>query len=422
MVFPLLSRAVRRHVRFRLCSSSVVFALAAVSTGLPAAAAEYPLEPGQKTVGEATRYTVKEGEVFGDIARQFDIGYTELVTANPGVNPWVPGAGRTITIPTVHVLPDAPREGIVINLAQWRLFYFPPGGDRVETHPITIGFVGKNTPVGATRVVSKEPNPTWYPPASIRSEEPDLPAAVPPGPDNPLGAFALHLGWKNYLIHGTNKPDSIGRAVSHGCMRLYPEDVEKLFGEVGVGTPVHTVQEPATTGWQGDALYVQVYPSKSQTEEIDTMQPVTSDPATGVEAVVRAAAGNYADLIDWNAVRRAAQQRTGMAVKVADRSPGGMVASRDEEPTARYGASPSQYGSSASRYDASASRYDASASRYGSAYPYDAAPSRFEGSSSRNYGPPPGYEGPASYYAPPPGYGQPAAEGQKLYTNWYTGR
>src|SRR5205807_3234828 len=169
------------------CSAGI--ALLAALAALPAEAAEYPLAPDQSVVGETRRYTVKEGEVFADIARHFDIGYTALVTANPGVDPWLPGVGREITIPALHIMPDAPRQGIVINLAQWRLFYFPPGGDRVETFPITVGFVGKNTPIGVTRIVSKEPSPTWYPPASIRREEPDLPAAVPPGPDNPLGAY-----------------------------------------------------------------------------------------------------------------------------------------------------------------------------------------------------------------------------------------
>jgi len=167
------------------------------------------------------------------------------------------------------------------------------------THPITIGFIGKSTPVGVTQVVKKEANPTWHPPASIRREEPDLPAAVPPGPDNPLGAYALRLGWSNYLIHGTNKPDSIGRTVSHGCIRLYPEDIERLFHQVKVTTNVRTVEQPATAGWKEDALYVQVAPSKAQAEEIDTEKPVTRDhPVRGVSKIVRAAAGEYADLVD----------------------------------------------------------------------------------------------------------------------------
>src|SRR5579884_3669819 len=160
------------------CLSSATFAALALAAGLasaPAWSAEYALAPGQQAVGENARYTVRRGDVFADIARRFDLGYTELAAANPGIDPWVPPPGTVLTIPTLHVLPNAPHQGIVINLAQSRLYYFPPGGDRVETYPITIGFIGKNTPVGVTRVVNKEANPTCYPPASIRREEPDLP-------------------------------------------------------------------------------------------------------------------------------------------------------------------------------------------------------------------------------------------------------
>lgn len=283
---------------------------------VPTAAAEYALAPGQRVIGDLSRHVIKQGDVFPEIARHFDVGYTALVAANPGVDPWLPGAGREITIPSLYILPDAPPQGIVVNLAQWRLFYFPPGGDRVETYPLGLGIIGRKTPLGTTRVVSKEPNPAWYPPPSIRAERPELAAVVPPGPDNPLGAFALHLGWPSYLIHGTNKPDGVGRNVSHGCIRLYPEDIEKLFDSVAVGTPVRVVGQSAAVARTADGLYVEVYPSKLQTEEIDTERPVTSDPAEGVEALVRAAAGPYADSVDWNAVAQAAQDRTGMPVPV----------------------------------------------------------------------------------------------------------
>jgi hypothetical protein len=268
---------------------------------------------------------------------------------------------------------------------------------------------------------------------------------VPPGPDNPLGAYAMHLGWKSYLIHGTNKPDSIGRAVSHGCMRMYPEDVEKMFGEVGVGTSVRTVQQPATAGWRGDALYVQVYPSKSQTEEIDTMQPVTSDPANGVDAIVRAAAGDYAQLVDWGVVQRTAQERTGIAVKVADRS-GGIASAEPEDtgaaptrsaaidtsgraaaydPYAAHGSSMVGYGSSrAAAYDsynsAARSSYGSSRAAYDpyAAYNPDAAGgmSGWGGLPRPGQGEVPGY----SY-----GYGQPVpapSDAQKLYSTWGPGR
>ena len=323
--------------RWRLAGLSLLIALPTVSCtgsvdrqGAPLSAVkEFALAPGQTVIGETRQYVVREGDLFPDIARRLGIGYTALVAANPGVDPWAPGVGRSITIASHHILPKVPQRGIVINLAQWRLFYFPPDSDRVETFPLGLGQIGKATPLGITRVVRKEPHPTWYPPASIRAEKPNLPTSVPPGPDNPLGAFALHLGWKNYLIHGTNKPDGVGRNVSHGCIRMYPEDIERLFGEVSVGTPVRTVNEPATAGWVGDRLYLAVYPSKTQTEELDIAHPVSHDPARGVRAVVGAAAGKYAEVVEWRTVDMAAKERTGMAVIVADRSP---LARRPDRP------------------------------------------------------------------------------------------
>jgi len=303
----------------RRCSFAAAALVISVLAGLPAMAAEYAIAPGQKAIGELRSYVIQQGDVFPDIARRFDVGYTALAAANPGVDPWVPGIGRRITIPSLFILPDAPQQGIVINLAQWRLFYFPPGAGRVETYPLGLGTIGQRTPLGTTRVVRKDPNPTWYPPASIRAEKPELPAIVPPGPDNPLGAFALHLGWPTYLIHGTNKPDGVGRNVSHGCIRLYPEDIAKLFAAVAVGTPVRTVEQPATVGWIDDGLYVQIYPSKSQTEQIDIDQPATPEAAEGVRELVSAAAGAYLDAVDWRAVEQTRNQRSGMPVRVAIR-------------------------------------------------------------------------------------------------------
>ena len=365
-------------------------ALITVLTLLPAAAAEYELAPGQKAVGELRRYVIRQGDVFPDIARHFDIGYTELAAANPGIDPWYPGVGREIVIPSLHLLPDAPRKGIVINLAQWRLFYFSPGGDRLVTFPLGLGVIGKKTPLGATQVMSKEPNPTWYPPPSIRAERPELPAAIPPGPDNPLGAHALHLGWKNYLLHGTNKPDGVGRNVSHGCIRLYPEDIQWLFEATAVGTPVRTVDQPATAGWQGDRLYVQVYPSKSQAEQIDTERRVNAEPAQGVEEAVRLAAGRYADSVDWGSVRRAAQERTGMAVLVADRS----AVARSSAPAddRRAARSYDDAGPARHYYDREAAR-----SSYTAPTPSPYPPYPYYGSGA----PQPSYDREAAEYYPP---------------------
>ena len=293
-----------------------------------AAAAEYALAPGETVIGILGDYVVRDGDNLADIARRFDIGYTEMLAANPGVDPWSPGVGRRLTIPSLFILPDAPRRGIVINLAERRLYYFPPDGKRVVTYPIGIGAIGFTTPLSTTTVVRKEPNPTWVPPPSIRAENPDLPAAIAPGPDNPLGAFALRLGWKNYLIHGTNKPDGIGRNVSHGCIHLYPEDIEQLFGSAAVGTPVRAIEQPAAAAWIGIGLYVEVHPSKEQADAIDTEQAAAPEPLEGLRQIVQAVAGDYADAVDWGAVDTAVLRRTGLPVEVAMRPPIGDEAAK----------------------------------------------------------------------------------------------
>jgi L,D-transpeptidase ErfK/SrfK len=318
----------RRAPRWRAAAIALLIALPAASCALPTTRnppapptpiEQFRLAPGQGAVGDITQYRARKGDVLPDLARKFDLGYTALAAANPRVRPWFPPEGHRIAVPALYVLPRAPHRGIVVNLGQWRLFYFPPGGHRVMTYPVGLGVIGRTTPLGTTRVVRKEPHPTWYPPPSIRAQE-HLPAVVAAGPDNPLGDYALHLGWPNYLIHGTNKPDGVGRNVSHGCVRLYPEDIAKLFAAVKIGTPVRTVDQPATAGWLDGRLYVQVYPNKAQTEEIDIERPVKLDPARGVRRVVRRAAGRYAALVDWRRVDEAARARTGMPVAVADRS------------------------------------------------------------------------------------------------------
>ncbi len=236
----------------------------------PLATHQFQFDPENDNVVGSLQVTHVEGEdTLSDIARRFNLGYEEIVRANPGVDPWLPGVGRAIVLPTQFVLPDAPREGVVINLAQLRVYYFPkPKQDEalrtVITHPIGIGKVGWETPLGTTKVTAKVKNPSWVPPASVRKEHAlagdPLPARVPPGPDNPLGAYKMMLGWPAYLMHGTNKPYGVGMRSSHGCIRFYPEDIDQLFGEIGVGTKVTVVNQPFVFGWQGDSLYVQAFP------------------------------------------------------------------------------------------------------------------------------------------------------------------
>jgi L,D-transpeptidase ErfK/SrfK len=234
----------------------------------PLATHEFLFNPEDEVLGQLQLTRVQGEDTLSDIARRFNVGYEEIVRANPDVDPWLPGVGREIVVPTQFVLPQAPREGLVINLAQLRVYYFPQAKDgepqKVITHPIGIGKVGWATPEGATKVVSKLKNPTWYPPASVRKEHREagdpLPAKVPPGPDNPLGAFMMRLGWPSYLMHGTNKPYGVGLRSSHGCIRFYPEDIAELYEKIPVGTKVTVVNQPFVFGWRDDALYVQAFP------------------------------------------------------------------------------------------------------------------------------------------------------------------
>jgi L,D-transpeptidase ErfK/SrfK len=219
-------------------------------------------------VGTVQIVRARDEDTLSDIARRFNVGYEEIVNANPGVDPWLPKAGTEIVIPTAFVLPDTKREGIVINLPAMRLFYFPatkPGEpQRVITHPVGIGRVGWRTPEGKTKIVSKTEAPSWTPTPAIRKEHAadgdPLPKVVPPGPDNPMGTHALRLGWPEYAIHGTNKPPSIGLRGTHGCLRLYPEDVAGIYDAVPVGTSVTVVNQPFLVGWRGDTLVMQTYP------------------------------------------------------------------------------------------------------------------------------------------------------------------
>jgi L,D-transpeptidase ErfK/SrfK len=218
-------------------------------------------------VGTLQSTVVGKEDALPDIARRFNLGYEEIVRANPGVDPWLPGEGRRVLLPTRFVLPDAPREGLVVNLAAMRLFWFPkrePGKLQVVyTYPIGIGRVGWVTPEGSTRVLTRVKDPAWRPPLSVRKEHAEngeiLPALVPAGPDNPLGAHMFRLGWPGYLIHGTNKPYGVGMRSSHGCLRLYPEDIAKLYEQLPIGTKVTVVNQPLVLGWEGGHLHAQAY-------------------------------------------------------------------------------------------------------------------------------------------------------------------
>ncbi|MBT8107947.1 MAG: L,D-transpeptidase family protein [Gammaproteobacteria bacterium] len=230
----------------------------------PLSANHFVLEsPDQSVVGEPQVVYPSDTDTLSDLARAYGLGYDELIAANPDVNPWLPGANTPVLLPTQFVIPDVPREGIVLNIASKRLFYFPAVAEGqpvlVKTFPIGIGRVGWETPLGATEVVAKARDPHWYVPLSVRKEHAELgdplPSVVPPGPDNPLGHRVLKLEMPGYLIHGTNQPYGVGMRVSHGCVRLYPENIEYLYELVEIGEVVTIINEPFLFGQRDGALF-----------------------------------------------------------------------------------------------------------------------------------------------------------------------
>ena len=234
---------------------------------------------GQSVVGEPQIVRIEGDNTLSDLARAYGLGYDEIVAANPDVDPWLPGEGTPVLLPSQYVLPAAERRGIVLNIASKRLFYFPEveagGAEVVYTFPIGIGRVGWETPTGTTRVIDKAKDPSWYVPLSVRREHAEmgspLPAVVPPGPDNPLGAYVLKLDMPGYLIHGTNQPYGVGMRVSHGCVRLYPENIEFLYPEIDRGEAVAIVNQPYLLGERNGALYFEAHePLEDDAIDADT--------------------------------------------------------------------------------------------------------------------------------------------------------
>ncbi len=225
------------------------------------------LDAEQTVVGEPQVVFMRENDTFSDLAREYGLGYDELLAANPGIDPWLPGEDTAVMLPTQYVLPNIPKSGVVLNIATKRLFYFPPPAEgelqQVLTYPIGIGRVGWETPLGITSVVSKARDPHWWVPASVRREHAEmgnpLPSVVPPGPDNPLGTRVLKLEMPGYLIHGTNQPYGVGMRVSHGCVRLYPENIEFLYTLIDVGETVTIINEPYQMGRRDGVLYFEAH-------------------------------------------------------------------------------------------------------------------------------------------------------------------
>jgi L,D-transpeptidase ErfK/SrfK len=289
------------------------------STAIIAPPAPRPqVDPGPSgdLIGRIETQTIRKEDTLVDIARDRGLGYVEVVAANPGVDPWIPPAGANIVLPDAHLLPSGPRQGIVINLADQRLYYFG-NRKRPVSYPIGFGRDGFDTPTGTTRVVRKQKAPTWYPTDSARQDDPALPAAVPPGPDNPLGDYALYLDWPSYLIHGTNRPFAIGRRASRGCIRMYSNDIRRLFAAVPVGTPVRIIDQPVKVGWDQANLYLEAHPTLKQAAQIEDTGRFRPTDAPEAKTLIARVAGKTAHQVNWSAVEAALKERRGYPVQIA---------------------------------------------------------------------------------------------------------
>lgn len=265
-------------------------------------------------IGQFAVMSVQQGDTLADVARHFDLGHEELAAANPDVDVWLPDPEQEVLLPLKFLLPDAPRQGMVLNLASMRLFYFPPESpDTVMTYPVGIGRQGWATPKGDMHVIEKMNNPPWTVPASIRREHArkgdPLPAVVPPGPDNPLGEHAIRLSRPSYLIHGTNKPYGVGMRISHGCIRLYPENMSALFPILDIGTSVNIVDQPYLLGWRDGILYLEAHKPLAEKTRSGLRTALTRQ-LNQIEA-------RHPQHIDWDRVQKVLEREQGIPVAIS---------------------------------------------------------------------------------------------------------
>jgi L,D-transpeptidase ErfK/SrfK len=287
----------------------------ALAAPLAAAAARARAPMRRDLIGAPGHVIATAETTLADLALLHDLGYVELAIANPGIDPWLPPAGAGIVLPAAHLLPDAPRQGIVVNYADQRLYLFRDGAI-AASHPIGIAAEDVPTRLGTTSVVGKRRDPSWSPTASMRAAMPDLPAFIAPGPDNPLGSRALDLGWPGYVIHGTNRPYGIGRRVSQGCVRLYETDIALLFDTVATGTPVRFVDQPVKLGWADGALLLEIHPDVGQVPALQESRSAVHAPLVELPLRVVMAAGAQAGAIDWGRVDALAARRDGMPAPI----------------------------------------------------------------------------------------------------------
>jgi L,D-transpeptidase ErfK/SrfK len=296
------------------------FCLTFVGVLLLASAAPGHAAYDKPYIGEMDTYRATYEDTFVHVARDYNLGYVEMRAANPNVDPWIPGAGTKLVLPMRHILPDAPREGIVINIPEMRLYAYINGDNEPSSFPIGVGREGLSTPMGKTTIVRKTEGPIWRPTERMRREKPELEAVVHPGPDNPMGTHAMYLGWPQYAIHGTNKPFGIGRRSSSGCIRMYPESIIELYDRIPEGTKVMVVNQPIKLAWIDDELFIEAHPTVEQANAMEETGVIAENKMTekDMEQIIKAA-GGYKDRIRWAAVRTAVRERLGYPVSIARR-------------------------------------------------------------------------------------------------------
>lgn len=282
----------------------------------------FPLPPDDvDVVGEIQIVEARDEDTLLDIGRRYGIGFEAMRMANPGVDIWIPGEGTEVVIPSRYILPPGPRKGLVINLPEMRIYYYPEpkAGERpvVETYAVSVGRLDWSTPIGTTRVTGHVKDPAWYPPASVRerhaNEGRTLPRRVDPGPDNPLGGYAIGLDIPSYFIHGTNRPAGVGMRVTHGCIRMFPEDIEYIFNRLPRGTEVRIMNEPYKVGWASGQLFVQAFPPMEE-DNIDDTQAYSK----AVQEVVKVLEQQPGGRVDRDQLRAAIQTRNGLPVAILE--------------------------------------------------------------------------------------------------------
>ncbi|CAG7857017.1 partial L,D-transpeptidase ErfK/SrfK, partial [biofilm metagenome] len=281
---------------------------------------EFDLAKEQALIGELAAVETRDNDTLPDVARHFGLGYNDITAANTSVSAWTPMPNSRVLLPLQFIIPDAPRKGIVLNVANMRMFYYPkkePG--KVYTYPVGIGRDGWNTPMGTTSIAVKTPNPDWHVPASIQREHAAkghrLPNVVRSGPDNPLGYYAMRLAIGSYLIHGTNKPFGIGMQISHGCVQMYPEDIEVLFKKVPVGTPVKIIHDPYLAAWHNNTLYLEA------NEPLEKWSRAKRQLKKQVSKDITKIAKQHNATVDWGKVDKVIDRADGIPTPVLANSP-----------------------------------------------------------------------------------------------------